>query len=314
MAGESKSAIFGAIAANVLIAISKFIAAFFTGSSAMISEGIHSLVDTSNGLLLLYGIRRSKRSPDKEHPFGYGKEIYFWSFVVAILIFALGGGIAIYEGIHYLQHPQPTEHVLWNYIVLTLAFVFEGMALLFALKGFRAKNKDKNLLKAIRKSKDSAGFAIIVEDFSALIGLAIALFGITMNLVTNNPIWDGIASIMIGVLLCAVSIFMANESRGLLLGEGATPEDLLIINKIIEEHPNTSFYAPPKTMHLGPDSVLLALDINFVDGLSTDQLEKTIRELELEISKQRPHINKIYIESKSMTGRAAELEHQKLNG
>ena len=188
MAGNSKIAIYGAIGANTLIAIGKFMAAFFTGSSAMLAEGIHSLVDTGNGLLLLLGIKRSKQEPDEMHPFGYGKEVYFWSFVVSILIFALGGGFAIYEGIHALQDPKIIEDPTWNYAVLFAALIFEGTALFLALKAFnKSRAASGNLIKNIVQSKDAATFAVIIEDAAAVIGLSIALIGVFLSQQLQNP-------------------------------------------------------------------------------------------------------------------------------
>jgi cation diffusion facilitator family transporter len=215
MAGGSNLAIYGAIGANSLIAISKFTASFFTGSSAMLAEGIHSLVDTGNGLLLLLGIKRSQQEPDDLHPFGYGKEVYFWSFVVSILIFALGGGFAIYEGIHALQDPQVIEDPTWNYVVLGAAIAFESVALYLALKTFnKSRAKNTNLIRSIVKSKDAATFAVIIEDTAAVAGLLVALLGIFLSQELNNPYMDGAASIVIGTILLAVATFLARESKG----------------------------------------------------------------------------------------------------
>ena len=224
-AGGSNIAIYSAIGANILIAISKFIAAFFTGSSAMLAEGIHSLVDTGNGLLLLLGINRSKQAPDKMHPFGYGKEVYFWSFVVSILVFSLGGGFALYEGIHALQDPHLIEDPTWNYVVLFAALVFEGTALYLSLKTFnKSRAGSGNLISSIIRSKDAATFAVIIEDSAAVAGLAIALLGVFLSQQLQNPYLDGTASVLIGILLLVVATFLARESKGLLLGESARPE------------------------------------------------------------------------------------------
>lgn len=301
MASGSKTAIYGAIIANVMIAISKFVAATFTGSSAMISEGIHSLVDTSNGILLLYGIKQSTKQPDREHPFGYGMEVYFWSFIVALLVFALGGGVALYEGFHHLNEPKELGDPLWNYVVLILAMIFEGSALYFALKAFKKTRGNLGFFDAIRKSKDSATIAIIIEDAAALIGLAIAFLGVLIGQLSGNPIFDALASILIGVLLCLVAFVLAYESKSLLVGESVKASDLSEIESVLKAHRHVTAFDLPKTMHLSPESVLLALDIHFKDGLSTDELELTVSEIETEIKNRRPHINKIYIESKALT-------------
>src|SRR5436305_3633306 len=219
MASESKVAIFAAIAGNVAIAVTKFIAAFFTGSSAMLSEGIHSLVDTGNGWLLLLGLRKSRKPPDMEHPFGHGKELYFWSLIVAITIFAVGGGVSLYEGISHLMHPQMPENPLWNYLVLGFAFIFEGISWLFGWKAFRKAKGKRGILQAIHMSKDPSAFIVVFEDSGALLGLVIAFCGVFFGRQLDNPYLDGIASIVIGLMLGLMSTFLAYESKGLLIGE-----------------------------------------------------------------------------------------------
>lgn len=301
MAGSnSKKAIIGAIVANTLIAISKFIASFFTGSSAMLSEGIHSLVDTANGFLLLLGIKRSKKEPDEKHPFGYGQEVYFWSFLVAILIFGLGGGFALYEGIHHTLHPSEPGNPIWNYVVLTLAMAFEGVALHLALKAFKTSRGNLGFVEAIRKSKDSATFAVIIEDSAALLGLMFAMIGVTLAQLTGNGIWDGISSIAIGLLLFTVSAFLAKEAKGLLVGEGMRPEELVALENLLNNHAKINRFETPKSLHFGPEEILLALDIDFQDGLTTDELEQEIYLIEKEIAALNPKITKIYIETKAI--------------
>ncbi|MDT0677014.1 cation diffusion facilitator family transporter [Autumnicola musiva] len=297
-AGGSNIAIYGAIGANTLIAISKFVAAFFTGSSAMLAEGIHSLVDTGNGLLLLLGIKKSKQKPDKMHPFGYGKEVYFWSFVVSILIFALGGGFAIYEGIHALQDPHVIEDPTWNYIVLGAAILFEGTALFLALKTFnKSRAKSGNLLTSIARSKDAATFAVIIEDTAAVAGLSIALIGVFLSQQLQNPYIDGASSVIIGVLLLVVAIFLAKESKGLLLGESAKPEVISEIEKIMDQNINVKEWSLPQTMHFGPENILLIIEIDLIDDLNLEQAEKTMESLRLEIKQKQPGINQVYIQT-----------------
>ena len=301
MAGNSKVAIYGAIVANILIATSKFVAAFFTGSAAMVSEGVHSLVDTSNGFLLLYGIKESKRPADEEHPFGYGQEVYFWSFIVAILIFGLGGGVAIYKGINHILHPIESEgNVIVNYVVLGASALFEGTALFFAMREFNKSRGDLGIVEALRKSKDSATAAIIIEDSAALIGLLIAFAGVFLGHVFEEPIFDGIASLLIGLLLSFVAAFLAKESKQLLVGEGLEKNDREDITKILASNKSIEAYGIVKSIYFGPTSVLLALDVNFVDGLSTDELEEVIINLEQEIQTSKPFIDKIYIESRAL--------------
>lgn len=301
MAGNSKIAIYGAIGANVLISICKFVAAFITGSSAMVSEGVHSLVDTSNGFLLLYGIKQSKKPADDEHPFGYGNEVYFWSFVVAVLIFGLGGGVAIYKGIVNIIHPVEHEgNVYVNYVVLFLAACFEGTALFFAMREFNKSRGDLGFIKALRKSKDSATTAIIIEDSAALVGLIVAFLGVFLSHVLHNPIYDGFASLLIGVLLSLVALFLAYESKQLLVGEGLSREHRQDIRNILDNNESIEEFGLVKSLYFGPKSVLLALDVNFKDDLSTDDLESVVQSLEKEIQSSKPFIDKIYIETRAL--------------
>lgn len=297
MAGSSKVAIYGAIAANSAIAVSKFIAAFFTGSSAMLSEGIHSLVDTGNGVLLLVGIKLSKKPPDTKHPFGYGNEIFFWSFVVAIMIFALGGGIAIYEGIAHILHPRQLENVQWNYVVLILAMVFEGAALRIALKQFKTTRRGRPFFKALRESKDSTTIAVVVEDTAALLGLLIALASVFLGQITGWVYFDGIGSVLIGVLLVGVSFFFAVECKALLVGEGLGADNLDRISSILEADPRVADHRRPLSLYFGPEEVLVNLDVHFVDDLSSDEIEETVDRIEAKIKSAVPRVNRIYIEA-----------------
>ena len=297
MAGSSKLAIYGAIAANSAIAVCKFIAAFFTGSSAMLSEGIHSLVDTGNGILWLFGISRSKRPPDAKHPYGYGNEIFFWSFVVAILIFALGGGIALYEGIQHILHPRKLQNVQWNYVVLTLAMIFEGAALKVALKQFNASRRGKPFMRSLKDSKDTSTVAIVVEDTAALAGLVIAFIAVLLGHVTGWPYFDGLGSVMIGLLLISVSFFFAIECKALLVGEGLLPENIDKINRILQADPHVRDFRRPLSLYFGPNEVLVNLDVHFVKDLDSKQIESAIDRIEKAIKEQLPRVNRIYIEA-----------------
>ena len=267
----------------------------------MLSEGIHSLVDTGNGVLLLFGIKRSKLPPDEEHPFGYGKEIYFWSFVVAILIFALGGGIALYEGIHHILHPKPLDNLIWNYSVLTIAIVIEGNALRIALREFNKSRGNKPFMKAIRDSKDTSTVAIVVEDSAAVIGLVIALICVFLGQATGIPYFDGIGSALIGILLISVSWFFAMECKGLLIGEGLLKKDLQKIWEILSSRENVLNFNQPLSMFLGPNEILLNVDIMFDDKMTTDEIEAEIDEIEKRITASIPKINRIYIEAEAIS-------------
>jgi len=298
----SKLSIFAAIAANVLIAIMKFIAAFFTGSSAMLSEGIHSLIDTINGLLLLFGIKQSKRGPDKLHPFGHGKEIYFWAFIVSILVFSLGGGVAIYEGIHKITHPSTGEtgkNIWWNYGVLIGAIFFEGASLIIALKQFR-KVHPTGFRSALEDSKDAATVAVIIENGAAVAGLFIALIGVSLAYFLNNPLYDALASILIGILLVYVAYFMANEMRHLLIGEAAVDKDLDMIEDILKSYDEIEFFGNIRTMHLGPDQIMTGMEVNFKDNLPVGKLEKIVKEIKEKIKRTNPKFTHIYVESDSI--------------
>ena len=301
MAGSSKIAIYGAIAANTAIAVSKFAAAFFTGSAAMLSEGIHSLVDTGNGVLLLFGIRLSQKPPDSTHPFGHGNEIFFWSFVVAILIFALGGGIALYEGVQHILQPRQLENVHWNYVVLVLAMIFEGSALRVALKQFEVSRKGRSFIRALKDSKDSTTIAVVVEDSAALVGLVIALLSVFLGQITGWAYFDGIGSVLIGVLLVSVAYFFAVECKALLIGEGLGTANIEKIQAILEEDPRVFSHRRPLSLYFGPDEVLVNLDVHFVDGLSSDQIEETVDRIEAHIKKAVPKVNRIYIEAETIS-------------
>jgi len=304
---NSKKAIYGAIAANTLIATSKFVAAFFTGSSSMLSEGIHSLVDTGNGALLLFGIQRSNKPADAKHPYGYGNEVYFWSFIVAVLIFALGGGIALYEGIEHLMHSDMhhlnNEHILWNYGVLSAAILFEGFALSVALREFNQQRGNLGFMKALVESKDTSTAAIVIEDTAAVMGLVIALVCVFLGHMTGEVYWDGLGSVLIGVLLISVSGFFAVECKDLLIGEGLRQEDVDKITGILEDTDSVYSYKRPLTLYFGPRQVLVNLDVNFKDELVADDIEAAIDSIEKRIKEQLPMVNRIFIEAETIKRR-----------
>ncbi|MFT5646413.1 MAG: cation diffusion facilitator family transporter [Aureispira sp.] len=303
MAGSSKKAIYGAIIANTAIAISKFVAAFFTGSASMLSEGIHSLVDTGNGALLLLGIKKSQKPADDQHPYGYGNEIYFWSFIVAVLIFALGGGIALFEGIEAVLHPHAEvnrEYIMWNYAVLIFAMLFEGSALYVALKEFNKNRGDNSFYQALRDSKDTSTAAIVIEDTAALIGLSIALLSVFAADMTGNVYFDGLGSILIGILLVSVALFFAVECKDLLIGEGLMPNDLKKITTILDEDPQVGVYKRPLSLYFGPNEVLVNLDVTFERGMNSSEIEAAVDRLESKIKAAIPTVNRIFIEAETV--------------
>src|ERR1700704_6091290 len=254
---KSKVAVYGAIAANVAIAVTKFVVAGMTGSSAMLSEGIHSAVDTFNGVLLLVGLKLSQRPATPEHPFGHGKELYFWSLIVAVLIFGVGGGLSFYEGVLHIRRPEPLRDPMWNYIVLGVAAVFEGSSFAIALRQFLKEAGNNPFWEALHRSKDPTTYTVLAEDFAALIGLAVAALGIGLSHRFNKPELDGAASIAIGLLLAGVAVALIRESRSLLIGEGIRPETARAIRKIALEQPNVRDVGRVLSMYVGPDDVLV---------------------------------------------------------
>ncbi len=301
MAGNSssKTVVYGAIGANLAIAVSKFVAAFFTGSAAMMSEGIHSLVDSGNGMLILYGMHRSARPADQHHPFGYSREIYFWTVIVAVLIFAVGGGMSLYKGYQYIRNPAPLADPTWNYWVLALAIVFEGIACYMAYREFRKTQGKMSFWQALRRSKDPAVFAILLEDMAALVGLLIALAGIYFGHLLNNLYLDGAASMAIGALLVGMAVFMLREAKGLLIGEGADAGLLRDISELTRLDAAVQAVAPPLTMYLGPQDALLALDVAFEEHLTAQEVEQAINRLQAAIRAKHPLFRRILIEPDS---------------
>jgi cation diffusion facilitator family transporter len=302
--GGSKTAVVAAILANLAIAATKFAAATVTGSSAMLSEGIHSLVDTGNGVLLLVGLRAGRRPADEGHPFGHGKELYFYTLIVAILIFAVGGGMSVYEGITHLAHPAPLENALWNYVVLGFAMVFEGASWTVAWRQFRQTRGNRSILGALHQSKDPSLFTVVLEDTAALLGLVVAFFGVLLGHLLENPYLDGSASIVIGVILAAVAVFLAFESRGLLVGESADPAVVAGIRELALADADVVAVLRLLTMHLGPREVLLNLKLVFRPEMSLDDVSTAVDRLETRIRERYPEIWRIYVE----TGRSPSVD------
>lgn len=295
----STKVIYAALAGNTAIAVTKFIAATFTGSSAMLSEGIHSLVDTGNQLLLLYGMKQARKPADQLFPFGHGKEIYFWSFVVAILIFAVGSGVSIYEGIRHIMYPEQIENPIVNYIVLVAAMVFEGAAWFFAFREFGKVKGARGYIEAVQRGKDPSMFVVLFEDTAALLGLLIALLGVWLAGITQNPVFDGIASVLIGVILGGTAIWLAKETKGLLIGEGANLEVINDIRRIAESFDEVEKVNELLTMHMGPDFILVNISIRFRRGQLTREIEDVIQEMDTAIKARHELVKRIFIEAEA---------------
>ncbi|MDB5820520.1 MAG: cation transporter, partial [Rhizobacter sp.] len=294
---ESRIAIFGAIAANVAIAVTKFVVAGVTGSSAMLSEGVHSAVDTLNGILLLVGLKLSQRPATPEHPFGHGKELYFWSLIVAVLVFGLGGGVSFYEGVQHIRHPEPLTDPMWNYIVLGIAFLMEGSSFIVALKQFREQSAGLPFWRALGRSKDPSTYTVMAEDSAALAGLVVAGVGIFASHELNIPELDGVASLVIGLLLAGVAVSLIAASRGLLIGEGLQPETAKAIRDMAMEQPTVQSVGHVLSMYLGPDDVLVTVDVNFRDDTATTAAGDTITALQKQVKARFPMIKRLFIEA-----------------
>jgi cation diffusion facilitator family transporter len=287
--------LYAALAANLGIAVAKFVAAAITGSSSMLTEGVHSLVDSGNQGLLLYGQHRATRPPDAEHPFGYGRELYFWAFVVAILIFGLGAGVSIYEGWQHLTAPEPLRDPLINYIVLGVAVVLEGTSWVIALREFGAAKGEMGWWQAVRESKDPATFIVLFEDSAALAGLVVAAIGIWASHAWGDPRIDGAASIVIGCILAAVATLLAREAKGLLIGERANPQVVACVRRILDREPAIVRVNHVRTIHTAPDRIFVAISADFDDQLSMGAGEALIERIEQELKAALPMLSSIYI-------------------
>jgi cation diffusion facilitator family transporter len=295
---ESTVTVIAAIAVNAVIALAKYIAAVASGSAAMLAEAIHSTVDTGNEALLLLGLRRSQKPADLRHPFGYGQELYFWSLVVAVVIFGLGGGAAMLEGIWRVLQPHPLENLLWNYIVLSIALVFEAISWTIAYRAVRSDRPGLSILQAVRSSKDPSRFVVLLEDTAAIAGVLIALvLGTFLAQQFPGARLDGIASILIGVILVATAIFLVAETRGLLIGESADPATVEEIRTLAEAQPEVQAVKRILTMHLAPENVLLNLDVHFDGSLDGREVPAVIERIERIIRDRFPEIREIFIET-----------------
>jgi cation diffusion facilitator family transporter len=296
----SKKSIYSALIANLLIAITKFVAGALSSSAAMISEGIHSLVDTINQLLLLFGIHQSKRPADALRPFGYGKELYFWSFIVSILIFGLGGGLSIYQGITHIIHPDELRDPTWNYVVLGLSLIFEGISLGIAWKEFNQVRGKDSWWSAIIKSKNPANFLVLFEDGGAVLGLSIVAVCLFIGHEYNLPWMDGLASLLVGLLLVAISIILARESRSLLMGEGIAPETQQEIIKLAEGDKSVIQARHILSTYQSPEEVVLMLIIAFEPNLDTDDINSAIVRIRGAIKQAYPLVSFIIIQPEAV--------------
>ncbi len=297
----STPAVLAAIAGNLAIASVKFVAASVTGSSAMVSEGIHSLVDTGNGALLLVGLRRSGRPADAAHPFGHGKELYFWTVVVAVIVFAVGGGMSAYEGILHLMHPRGVENVRWNYLVLAAAGVIEGASWVVAARQFQRSRNGRGIWATIRSSKDPSLFAVLFEDSAALLGLVVAALGIYLGARLGNPSLDGVASVLIGLILMAVGALLARETLSLLVGESASPETLADIRRLAAAEPSVARVGRVVAVHFGPDEVVLNLELFFHADRSMSEVAGAVDRLERRIRSAHPEMRYVFLGAEALS-------------
>jgi len=296
MAGSSTKAIYAALVGNSLIAVTKFVAATISGSAAMFAEGIHSLVDTGNQILLLHGLRAARRAPSPSYPFGHGKEIYFWSFVVAIMIFALGAALSFAHGVGQVLHPEPLRNLTINYVVLGLAILFEGAALTIAVREFSRSKGSLGYLDAVRRGKDPTLFVVVFEDSAALLGLLVAMIGIYLYQVTGNPIFDGLASMMIGVILALTAVWLAYETKSLLIGESADIDTVLRIRQTASDHALVKTVNELATLHMGPEFVIVTMSVDFVDGIGAAEVEGGVTDLSRKIRAIDPNLRRVFVE------------------
>ena len=298
---NSKTAIYAALIGNVLIAATKGVAAAITGSSAMLSEAVHSAVDTGNALLLLYGLKRAAKPPDARHPYGYGRELYFWCFVVALLVFALGAGISIWEGINHIRDPEPIERPIVNYIVLGLAFLFEGGSWWFGWKAFAANRRSGGFWASITNSKDPTTFMVLFEDSAALIGIVIAAFGTFLSVELADPRIDGAASVLIGIVLAGVAVVLGRESKELLIGERASPELSAAIRRTALEEGCVIEVGDIITSQLAPNQVIATLGVVIEESLRVPEVEQLIVRIEQEIRARHPQLFRVFVRPQSRT-------------
>ena len=307
---SSRRVIYAAILGDLLIGIAKLIAAAWTGSSSLLSEGVHSTVDTGNGFLLLYGLRRSAARPDIEHPLGYGREIYFWSFVVAVLLFAFGAGVSLYQGAVHIINPEPVQHIAASYVVLAISALFDGTTWWLALRNFRGERRYSEIVDAIRESKDPPSFMVLFEDSAALAGILVAFTGIFLSVRLDLPVLDGVGSILIGLLLGVTAWLLAKETKSLLIGERADPAIVDSILQVAGQIDGVTHANGILTVHLAPQEILVAFSLEFADGLRTPEIEAKVVELERRVRLSHPEVIAVFVKPQSPEGFKATAERR----
>lgn len=301
MSAETTVSIIAAIVGNLFVTITKFLAAAFSGSSAMLSEAIHSLVDTGNGVLMLHGIRRSRKPPDKHHPLGYGHELYFWTMLVGILIFGLGGGMSIVSGVMHILAGKMPESAWWNYAVLGAAGIFEAGSWYFGWKAFRKEQRHgRGIIETMVVTKNPTTFSVLLEDTAALLGLVFAFTGIYLSTLLNLPWLDGAASVLIGVLLCVIAVIMVYESMGLLVGEGMEPATLADLRRIVSADPAVQQVNHMLSLYLGPEDVLLAIDLRFRADTDVHDIRASVARFRTAIQERYPRIHRLCLDTTSI--------------
>ncbi|HET9638358.1 MAG TPA: cation diffusion facilitator family transporter [Allosphingosinicella sp.] len=295
MAEHNNRTLLIAFAANLGIAVSKFVAAAFTGSSAMLTEGVHSVVDSTNQLLLIWGRRQARKPADDRHPFGYGRELYFWSFVVAVMVFALGAGVSVYEGVIHILHPEEAVSPYIAYGVLLVAFLLEGGSTWAAFKGFKAAKGPLGWFEAVRRSKDPPGFIVLLENGAAMAGLVAAAIGLMLSQLTGNPFYDGAASVVIGTILGLTAFLLAVESKALLIGEAAEPEIVEGLRAAAAGRPGIAGIGRILTVHSAPDQITALVSVDFDDRISAREVERIVCEIEAEVARKWPIVRRLYI-------------------
>ena len=293
-----------ALAANLGIAASKFVAAAITGSSAMLTEGVHSVVDSTNQLLLMWGRKQSRKPPDKYHPFGYGRELYFWSFVVAVLVFSLGAGVSVYEGILHILEPEEAVSPVIAYVVLLVAFLLEGWSTLEAFREFKHSKGRLGWLSAIKRSKDPPAFIVLLENGAAMAGIVTAAVGVFLSQISGNPFWDGAASVLIGIILGITAIWLARESKGLLIGEAANPEIVKSLRALVSDQPGVVGVGHVLTIHSSPDQITAMINVDFDNDMRAGEVERIVCEVEHEAHRTWPEVRRLFI--RPMQGAAEE--------
>jgi cation diffusion facilitator family transporter len=304
--GHNNRTLWIALAANLGIAVSKFVAAAFTGSSAMLTEGVHSLVDSANQLLLIWGRRASRRVPDKTHPFGYGRELYFWSFVVAVMVFALGAGVSIYEGIVHISNPAPAVSPIVAYVVLVLAFLLEGGSTFSAFKEFRQAKGQLGWFEAVKRSKDPPTFIVLLENGAAMFGIIIAAVGLALSQLTRDPRFDGAASIVIGAILGFTAWVLAVESKQLLIGESAGRDTIEGLRGLAVGRPGITGVGEVLTVHSSPDQITAMMSVDFDDGISAREVEDIVAAIEEEACRKWPLVKRLYVRPQRGAGTSAQ--------